>query len=348
VRLLDEICEQPQVARRLLDRGRERIEAIAEAVRAHEPGFVYLVARGSSDNAGVHAKYLLGMKNGLPVALAAPSLFTLYESPPRIDESLVLGLSQSGQSPDLVKAVQEGRRQGALTVVFTNAPESPLARAAEHVLPLEAGDEVSVAATKSYTATLLAVAMLSAALRGKEGSRTDWTLLDEVPKLLEETLALQERDKLRALAESHKDDARCAVIGRGLNYSTAYEWSLKLEELASVSARPFSSADFRHGPIAQIGPGFPALLVHTEGRAGDDVLRLAVELERRRADIVLLTTSAEAASCFEGSLLAAPADEALTPILLAVPAQLFAVELALARGLDPEKPVGLTKVTTTE
>ena len=340
--LVDEIREQPAVLERMLGQ-QEAIREIARHVRRAGVQYVMVAARGTSDNAGQYGKYVLGAANGLPVALAAPSLYTLYESPPRLDGALVLGISQSGASPDICAVIEDARRQGAPTVVLTNAPDSPLARTAEHVVDLGAGPEKSVAATKTYTAELLALALLSAHLAD------DAARLEEaraVPEAVARVLDLG--DEVARRAERYRYMPDCVVVGRGYNYATALEIALKIKELTYVGANPYSAADFRHGPIAVVGRGFPVLLVAPQGRAYGDVAALLGELCERQAETIVLSDQEEALAGACTSLrLPGGVPEWLSPIVAVVPGQLLAYHLALAKGLDPERPRGLHKVTET-
>ena len=247
-----EIREQPAALARLLDLQAEPVRRLASQMRQEHIEFVLLAARGTSDNAGLYAKYLWGAGNGLPVALAAPSLFTSYGRPPTLRHALVVAISQSGQSPDIVAVLEEARRQGAPTLAIVNDPASPLARAADSVLDICAGPEWAVAATKSYTAQLMAIAMLSAALARDEER---WRTLAQLPGLVEQVLALDAM--MPARAERYRYMEHCVVLGRGYNYATAFEWSLKLKELSYVIAEPYSSADFQHGPVALLEPRLP-------------------------------------------------------------------------------------------
>jgi glucosamine--fructose-6-phosphate aminotransferase (isomerizing) len=343
VSLRDEIFEQAVALRRLLDRRRE-VEAIARAVRARRPRFVYLAARGTSDNACRYAQYVFGFRHRLPVALAAPSLFGVYGTPPLLDGALVVGVSQSGRSPDVVAVVEAGARQGAATLVITNEPGSPLASAAEFVLATGVGPETAVAASKTYTAQLLALAMLSAAL---DPAEEHWAALGRIPDAVARALAAE--PAARAAAERHRALDACVVLGRGFHFATAHEWALKLKELARVAAEPYSPPDLEHGPIAFLHPGAPVLAVLARGPALDGTLRLLERL-RQHDDAHLLVLSddpaaralADAAFPIEGAL-----PEWLTPIPAIVPAQLFALHLTLAKGLDPDAPRGLSKVTRT-
>jgi glucosamine--fructose-6-phosphate aminotransferase (isomerizing) len=305
---------------------------------------VFLAARGSSDNAGLYAKYLWGAHNRLPVALAAPSLFTLYASPPTIKDMLVVGISQSGQSPDIVSVIREGRAQGALTVSITNDPGSPIAEAAEFVVDTCAGPERAVAATKSYTAQLMAVAMLSVAL---EDSSDGLRQLAGVPDLVRAALA--EDRAIEDLARRYVSMSRCVVLGRGFNFASAFEWALKLKELAWVGAEPYSSADFQHGPTAMVSPGLPVLAMAPEGAIFKDVLSLLETLvSERGVELVVISNREEALSIASAPLrLPTGLPEWVSPLVSIVPAQLFCYHLTRAKGYDTENPRGLQKVTVT-
>ncbi len=338
-----EIREQPEALARLLARGRPTAEAIAAAIRRAQPRAVAIAGRGSSDNAARYAQYLFGAHNRLVVGLATPSLFTLYRTPPALGDTLVLAVSQSGASPDIVAVVEEARRQGALTVAITNAPGSPLARAAAHCLSLEAGEERAVAATKTYTAQLLALAMLSTAL---DPSEERWRELAAVPRQVERALALNAEAPARAARFRYAE--HFVVIGRGFNYATAFELALKLKETSYVVAEPYSSADFLHGPVALIERGFPAVVIAPSGAVYEDVAALLDILAEREAEVVGISDRAEFLARV-GTPLPLPSGvpEWLSPLVAIVPGQLWAGALARERGLDPDQPRGLRKVTET-
>ena len=343
--LHDEIREQPAVLARLLAAQAERAQEIAREVRVHDVRWVLLAARGTSDNAGLYAQYVWGSRNRLAVAMATPSLFTHYGTPPRLDGSLVVGISQSGQSPDIVGVLAEARRQGAPTLAITNEPESDLAREATWVLPTGAGPERAVAATKTYTTQLLAVAMLSAALSDDGDDASD--ALCGVPDAIATALGLD--DAIAVAAARYHEMARCVVLGRGFHYATACEWALKLEELTYIVAEPYSAADFRHGPIALAAPGFPVLAVIPSGAVyADGVALLRTLVEERGVDLVTLSDEEEALALARTPLrLPGGLPEWLTPIPAIVAAQLFSYHLARAMGRDTEAPRGLSKVTRT-
>lgn len=338
-----EIMEQPSAARRLLERGRKPIAAIAKALRERPIDYLVIAARGSSDHAAIYAQYLFGVRHRLPVALAAPSIRSLYGVEPRFQRALVIGISQSGASPDVIGIVQAARGQGAPTIAITNEASAPLAEAAEFVLDVQAGAERSIAATKTYTAQLLALALLSAALRG---DAEDDLALDAIPQALEAALGVDGAARQVALEQAAM--TRCIVLGRGFEYATAREWALKLKELTGIVADPYSAADFQHGPIALVEPGFPVLAVVPSGAAADDLLALLGGLRTEGAQLLLISDLPEAVGLGE-AVLPSPAGvpEWLQPIVTVVPAQLHAYHLTVARGLDPEAPRNLRKVTLT-
>ncbi|HEU4571589.1 MAG TPA: SIS domain-containing protein [Candidatus Limnocylindrales bacterium] len=343
--LRSEIAESPAVVARLLDRGADTFERIARAARSRALPFALLVARGTSDHAATYAQYVLGARNRLPVALAAPSLTTVYRATPDVRDALVVGISQSGRSPDVVGVIAAARAQGALTVAITNDPASDLADAAEHLVDLATGPELAVAATKTYVAQLAAVALLSHAL-DQDPSTADAEALARLPSAIEAALGGQA--DATAAAEAFADLGRCVVLGRGFQYPTAREWSLKLKEIAGVLAEPYSAADFEHGPITLVDRGFPVLVVASSGPTLPGLLELVGRLEAAGAD--LLVASDDPSVRARGQVaLALPADvpEWLAPIPSIVPAQLFAYELARVRGIDAERPRHLQKVTLT-
>ena len=340
--LTDEIGAQPAIAERLLSELPAQLAPLAAAARKARIGYVMIAARGSSDHAAIYAQYTLGTLARLPVALATPSLFSLYASPPRLAGALVIGISQSGRSPDVVAVLDEARRQGAVTAAMTNDPASPLTAAAEFPLDLRAGAELSVAATKTYTAELMTIAMLAAAL-GDVGATAQEALL-RVPDA--QRAALEHAGRISELADAHAGLVDCAVLGRGFNLATAFEWGLKLKELAYVRAQAYSSADFQHGPVASLAPGGDILAVLARGPLAADIAELVARLrdERRARVLVLAGDPLPGADHlpFPDTL-----PEWLSPLVDIIPAQLFTAALARAKGHDVEKPRGLKKVTLT-
>src|SRR6266540_1524099 len=342
--LHSEIFEQPERLSSLLENQKQTVREIAKAIQSRNVQYAFLAARGTSDNAGRYANYLWGAHNGLPLALATPSLFTYYQSPPRLLGALVIGVSQSGQSPDIVSVLEEGRKQGCLTLAITNSPDSPLAKAAEFVLDIQAGPEKAVAATKTYTGELMAIAMISAALND---SNERWNELAAVSKWAEQTLALDQ--EIAQMSQRYRYMSQCVALGRGFNYATAFEWALKLKELTYLIAEPYSSADFQHGPIAMVEGGFPVLAVAPNGKVQETMRDMLTRLRKEKdAELVVISDDTDILALAQSPIQLPPQiPEWLTPLVCIIPAQLFACHLTEVKGYDPEKPRSITKVTET-
>jgi len=345
-RLTQEIGEQPEVAARLLDRLVPRLEVLREALTAAGSEQVLLVARGSSDNAARYAQYLWQSMAGVGVTLATPSLTTVYGRAPDLRRHAVVAVSQSGRSPDVVAVVEQARAAGRPTLAVTNDPGSPLAAAAEHLVDLGAGQERSVAATKTYTSSLLALAVLSAALADDTSSAQQD--LAAVPGALR--AAVERTTGVEEAATLLKGGDRAVCVGRGLHLSTAHEVALKLTELTGSLVAPYSPADLMHGPVAAVGPEVPVLLVTPDEQASVSVLEAVPALVKRGAPVVLLGPATEEVPA--GCLLVGLPDEArlpgwLTPVTAVVAGQLLAQRVAELRGVDVDHPGDLTKVTLT-
>jgi glutamine---fructose-6-phosphate transaminase (isomerizing) len=340
--LESEIYEQPNGIARLIEHEAENVQQMTTNLKGKFK-YVIIAARGTSDNAARYAQYLFGSHNRLQVSLATPSLFTLYESAPDMSNALIIGISQSGQSPDIVSVLTEGQRQGCPTISITNDTSSPLANASDYVIPLHAAPERSVAATKSYTASLAAMALFSCCLNENQHDLDD---LRRVPSYMDQTL----KDLWSSLehVERYRYMEHCAVIGRGYNYSTAFEVSLKIKELTRTVAEPYSSADFRHGPIATIHQGFPVILIIPRGAIFKDVKELIDRLRNLQAETLIISDDSEVLVTAHLPLpVPAGMPEWLTPLAAVLPGQLFALHLTLQKGLNPDDPEGLTKVTET-
>lgn len=342
--LHSEIFEQPERLASLLVNQKQTVLEIAKAIKARNVQYAFLAARGTSDNAGRYANYLWGAHNQLPLALATPSLFTYYQSPPKLQNALVVGVSQSGKSPDIVSVLEEGRKQNCLTLAITNIPDSPLAQAADFVLDIQAGDEKAVAATKTYTTELMSIAMLSAAL---SDSQEHWEQLASVPEWAQYVLKLDQN--IAQMTQRYRFMTHCVVLGRGFNYATAYEWALKLKELTYTIAEPYSSADFQHGPIAMVEGGFPILAVAPKGKVFDSMKEMLTRLRNQHhAELVLISDDVDALALAQSPIQLPPQiPEWLTPLVGILPAQLFACHLTTVKGFDTEKPRSITKVTET-
>lgn len=344
-RLLAEMGEQPEVVARLLEQQRQAARDVARTIRERQPSTIVLVARGSSDNAAVYGRYLLEVCNRRLTSLAAPSGLTLYGRGPRLDQTVVIGVSQSGQGEDVVAYVREARAQGAATVAIVNDERSPLADAADTVLACLAGPELSVPATKTVTAQMTLLALLSLELDDQDMNA------DALAGLATAIgQALQARPAAAELAGSLATRSVGSVIGRGFGFPPALEIALKLKEMCHTRTEPFSGADFLHGPVALVEPDYSALLIDVGGRSGESARETAQAIRDRGGLPVLLRAGAILPIPGEAVpqlTLAAPIGEPFAPIVALVLGQLLAVELALARGQNPAQPRGLRKVTST-
>lgn len=341
--LYKEIHEQPSVLSRLLKEEASQIQSLARAIQNLGIKHIIIAARGTSDNAARYAKYLLGTQNELTVTLATPSLVSVYNRPPDFGNALVLGISQSGQSPDIVSVLEEARRQGTLTTALTNNPDSPLAATSDVVVRLHAGEEKSVAATKTYTTEIMAIALFSALLSEDQKMMA---VLNDVPTQIEEILGLSERIEL--LVPRYRYMQRCVVVSRGFNYATAFETALKLKELTYTIVEPYSTADFLHGPFAMVDDGFPVIVYAASGRVEPFLRDFIAKSIEHRAEVIAITNVADIASMTPYSLkMPEYIPEWASPLSFIVAGQLFAMYLAETRGLDIDTPRSLRKVTET-
>lgn len=340
--LEQEIAEQPEIIRSFFHDQKENARYIARELKGRF-SYILIAARGSSDNAARYAQYLFGIQHGLQVALATPSIYTMYGKSLNLQGALVIGISQSGQSPDIVSVLAEAKKQGCPTLAITNDTDSPLAQTSSYILPLNTGIERAVAATKTYTTSLAALALLSCSMQA-EGNLLE--LLGQVPDKMQQTLAGLEPVMKRV--ERYRYIDQCSVIGRGLNYCTAFETALKVKELTYILAEPYSSADFRHGPIATARRGFPVILIAPQGSVYKDMETLIGELKQRHAELLIVSDDPQALAAAELPLPIAPGlPEWLTPLVAVLPGQRFALQLTLEKGQSPDQPEGLTKVTET-
>lgn len=341
--LEQEIAEQPDVIRNLLDAERDNVAKIVTAIREFNPHFVNIAARGTSDNAARYAQYLFGVNADIPVALAAPSIHTLYQSPPNLSRAVVIGVSQSGSAADVAQVLKDAREQGALTIAITNKPESLLAQTAEYHIALHAGDEISVAATKTYTAQLTVMAMLGVELADNADMRNALqSLPDDVAKTLELSTGIAD------WTQRYRYMNHFSSIGRGYNYCTAFEISLKVKELCYVIGHGYSEADYLHGPIAMLQRGFPVIVTAPAGKTFGKMQEFLQTLKEREAESLVISNDESAFEHAQQAMrIQASTPEWLTPITAVIPGQIFAMNLAIAKGNPIDKPRGLNKVTVT-
>ena len=338
--MLEEIREQPSAIERTIAAEQPKLDRISKYLRSREIDLIVLVARGSSDNAALFGRYLLEVTTGIPVSLSAPSVFTLYNAKLDLKRALVVGVSQSGEGTDINNVLESAKASGAFTIGITNEAESRMASITDETLLIHAGRERSVAATKTYTGQMLHFYMLASALadNGIDYKR--------IPDFVAEALKLE--PKVAELVDRYTFMENCVVVGRGMNYGNAYELALKLMETCYVVAERFSTADFFHGPLAIVERRFPVIMFAPKGETRSSSLDLLDDLRRLHADCLSITNDDEIAKASPNCLkLDAAIPEFLSPIPFIVPAQLFAALLSEAKGLDPDAPRSLKKITKT-
>jgi glucosamine--fructose-6-phosphate aminotransferase (isomerizing) len=338
--MLAEIAEQPAALERTIASERAKIAKLGSLLKTRDIKLIVLVARGSSDNAALFGRYLLEITTGIPVSLSAPSVHTVYDARLKLDRALVVGVSQSGEGEDINRVLENAKQGGAYTVGITNEPNSSMTRLVDEILLTQGGTERSVAATKTFTGQMLLFYMLAAELADKAPA------YDAIPEFV--AGALEQRPAIQELVQRYVFMENCVVVGRGLAYANAYEMALKLMETCYVVAERFSSADFLHGPLAMVERHFPVILFAPPGVMLPGVKNLIERLRELHADTLAITSDPEAAKlCTRAIVMSREIDEFLAPIPYIVPGQLFAALLAEAKGLNPDAPRSLSKVTRT-
>lgn len=335
--MLREARSSGQFVAEQLRHDQERFVELGKRLRSAPPCSVVTVARGSSDHAANYAAYLIMARLGQIVASLPMSLVTLNKAPLNVHNSLAIAISQSGQSPDVVEPIRYFREGGSITVALVNDANSPLAQAAEWTMPLHAGPELSVAATKSFITSLVAGARLA----GHWQNDAEFlAALEELPEALEAATRIDWSNALEVLVPAE----RIMVVGRGISFSVALESALKFKETSVIQAEAFSGAEIKHGPMALIDEGYPLLIFATRGSAQAGLISLAEEMRGRGANVLL----AAPADVKERNLtLATAATADLDPITAIQSFYMMAANLSMARGLDPDKPRHLSKVTKT-
>ena len=338
--MLQEIAEQPAVLERTIAAEGEKYHRLGKFLRKKDIDLIVIVARGSSDNASLFGRYLLEVTAGIPVSLAAPSVYTLYNAKIDLSRALVIGVSQSGEGADINQVLESAKASGAYTLGITNEADSTMARLADEGLLIHAGREKSVAATKTYTGQMLHFYMLARELAENKLE------FERIPEYTARALEL--RPEVEKIVERYVFMENCVIVGRGMNYGNSYEMALKLMETCYVVAERFSSADFFHGPLAIVERRFPVVLFGPTGVTKKSSVELLNRLRELNADCLAITNDADIAKMARNSLiLPSDIDEFLSPIPFIIPAQLFAALLSEAKGLDPDAPRSLSKVTKT-
>src|SRR5215216_2645809 len=340
--MLAEIAEQPAALERTIAAERARIAKLGNVLKSRDIHLIVLVARGSSDNAALFGRYLLEITTGIPVSLSAPSVYTIYNAQLKLDHALVVGVSQSGEGEDINLVLESARRSGAYTIGITNEPRSSMTGLVDETLLTHGGKERSVAATKTFTGQMLLFYMLAVELARQRPSFS----YEAIPAFV--AGALEQQPSIRELVQRYVFMENCVVVGRGLAYANAYEMALKLMETCYVVAERFSSADFLHGPLAMVERHFPVILFAPPGAMLAGVKELLSRLKELRADTLVITADDEAArACSRAITMPGEIDEFLAPVPYIIPGQLFAALLAEAKGLNPDAPRSLSKVTRT-
>lgn len=338
--MLKEIHEQPEVLERTISAESSKIKKIADLINKNDVRHIILVARGSSDNACIFGKYLFETMTGIPVSLASPSVVTLYKAKLMMKNTLVIGVSQSGEGTDINIFLEESKRAGAITLSITNEADSTMAEITNESLLIHAGREISVAATKTYTGQMLHFYLIVNALAANPFD------INKLPAYVEKSLKVNE--SVKQLAEHYVFMDQCVVLGRGLNYGNSFELGLKLMETCYVIAQRFSTADFFHGPLAMIDQRFPAILFAPNGRSLGGSIEVLEKLKELGAHTTVITNSDKAASLATRSIcLSDDIEEYMSPIPFIIPGQLFAAHLAKVKGIDPDNPRSIRKVTQT-
>ena len=340
--MLNEIAEQPAALERTIASEREKIARLARLLAARDIDLIVLVARGSSDNAALFGRYLLEIATGIPVSLSAPSVHTIYHAKLNLKRALVIGVSQSGEGEDINRVLENARACEAFTIGITNEPESSMVKLVDETLLMHGGREQSVAATKTFTGQMMLFYLMAAALAG-DGKLIAY---ERIPQFV--ARAIEQKPAIVELVQRYVFMENCVVVGRGLAYANAYEFALKLMETCYVVAERFSSADFLHGPLAMIERHFPVMLFAPPGQMLAGTKDLIARLSELKADTLAITADLDIAGmCSRSIMMPREIDEFLAPIPYIIPAQLFAALLAEAKGLNPDQPRSLSKVTRT-
>lgn len=342
--MLKEINEQPAVLARLLKENKEPVEHLCEEIRNRKIEFAYIAARGTSSHAAFYAKYILETYVGIPVAFAAPSIITIYKGKPKLKNALVIGISQSGKAADVMEVLKEGNKQGAVTLAITNYPDSPMAKEARWHLACLAGEEKSVAATKTYSAQMMVVAMITANLAQDDGLKKQ---LEKVPTLVNSFL--KDYGISDELIDKYKQMQECFVLARGMNYPIAMEGALKIQETCYVRAKAHSISDFYHGPLALAEPAMPVFLIATGTQTKQVNIEMIKTLKAHGVEPVLITDNEDIENP-GGRKIVIPVTpgDFTAPFITTAVVQLFACKLSLAKGLNPDKPRNIKKVTITK
>jgi glucosamine--fructose-6-phosphate aminotransferase (isomerizing) len=344
VQMWEEIFEQSEVLKKCAAYNGATIAGLVKELERKAADTAVIAARGTSDHAGIYGKYIMEYYKGLPVAMAAPSIVTIYQRKMNFKDKLVIGISQSGRAADVLEVVGRANESGAVTVGITNDPDSPLAGEARYRLFCNAGVEKSVAATKTFIAEMLLLAQLTAEWSGDGQLRKG---LEELPGGIDGILG--EKDNIINKVQRYRYMNECFVLARGINYPIAMETALKLQETCYVRARAYSTSDFQHGPLAMIEKDMPVIVFAPRGPSFEDVCEMLKKLKSLEAELIVVSDDPVALEMADSAFrIPQTGSDALSPFYNIVIAQMFACRLALAKGLNPDAPRGLKKITVTK
>jgi len=341
--MLKEIQQQPSIIPKAIKRSCNIIKKICDKIKRYDIRFIEFVARGSSDNACMFGKYFLEYMSGIPTGLMAPSLFSLYNEKTNLKNVLVFGVSQSGQTPEILEVLKKSKKCGAYTIGITNNPKSEIVNITDDVICLNAGEEHAVPATKTYTAQL-AIFYAIGFILAEKFKMLD-SFLDKVPQLINEII--NRKEEIKTIAQQYRFVRDLVVLGRGLNFSTALETALKLKETCYVKAEALSASDFLHGPIAMVGEDLPVIIYAPKDPTFKHLFNTAKRLKHEfNTDILIISTEKEITKLANNKVLISKKVEPLvSPIVYIVVGQLFAYYLAKCKNINPDNPRGLKKIT---
>lgn len=343
VQMWNEIMEQPTALEKCLEGNRTIIKQVAKAAVSQNINSVFIAARGTSDHAAVYGKYVIELLTGIPVGLAAPSIFTMYQKNLRLRNSLVIGISQSGKAADVLEVIRAANKEGAVTASITNFPGSPLGAESHFHLYCDAGLEKSVAATKTFTTQMILLAQLAAEMADSSDMKKELAL---VPGKMLETLDIQ--GEMEEKVQRYRYMNECFVLARGVNYAVALESALKIQETTYVRAKAYATSDFYHGPLAMIDRDMPVIAYAPQGPSFRDMWDMVEKLKEKQAELIIVSNNKEILGLGSCSFrIPQVENDIISPYLNVAVAQMFACRLALAKGLNPDSPRGLSKVTIT-
>ena len=342
-KMWNEIMEQPGILKRCLEVNYGKVSEFIHQMKSEEIDFICIAARGTSDHAGLFGKYVFETPNGIPVSLCAPSVHTVYGKELKLRNTLVIGISQSGKAEDVLEVIRHAKKQNCITIGITNDSSSKIAREARFHFNCEAGLETSVAATKTFLGEMLVISLIAALWAD---DRAFMERLRQLPEMVEETLLISSEISDKAMRYRYMNE--CFVLARGINYSTALETALKVQETSYVRARGYAISDFYHGPLAMIEKDMPVIVIAPKGPTLKDSMEMIRRLESIGAEIIVISNDTEALAYGSTSFRIPETEEdRISAFLNIVVAQLFACSISEVKGFNPDSPRGLNKVTIT-